>query len=485
MLQTLHLLSEVVRQQRALRVGRDGLIELQRQRLAKLVAHAKQNSPFYADRLRDVDPDHLKLSRLPTLNKTQMMENFDRLLTVRDLKRVELEPFVNDANRLGEWFRGEYALTRTSGTQGLKAIIVQDRSMMELLFALQIGRASVFPTTFLGVLTRLFSRARLASITIGRGFYPSSSGLAYRPKGADLLVNQLWLKHIEPLEEAVKQLNKFQPHVLLAYANVLEILGREELAGRLRLTRDGSLRQIINMSEPLGDGAKRLVREAFGLPITDNYATGECMALSTGCPEGHGMHLQADWVVLEVVDRNNNPVPDGTPGDKVLITNLYNTIQPFIRYETDDIVTMSPTPCPCGSPLPLIKKVEGRKDEAVWIKDGDRFRQVHPYVFVDVLDERPEVGWYQIIQEERNRFRLRASPAPEREIKVEELKKVMNEGLERFGLAGLLRFDVEVSDDVAPDIMSGKLKRISSKVGPPQDAPKPNTEPVGAGAKQK
>jgi len=65
------------------------------------------------------------------------------------------------------------------------------------------------------------------------------------------------------------------------------------------------------------------------------------------------------------------------------------------------------------------------------------------------------------------------------------LKKVMNEGLERFGLAGLLRFDVEVSDDVAPDIMSGKLKRISSKVGPPQDAPKPNTEPVGAGAKQK
>jgi phenylacetate-CoA ligase len=474
------LLVQISKQRRALRGGREGILALQRNRLQTLIAHAKRLSPFHAERLRSIDPDRFDLRAIPTVNKTQMMENFDRFLTVRDLTKAELEPFVNDPGRLGEWYKGEYALSRTSGTQGLKATIVQDRAMMELLFALQIGRGSVFPISPINLLTRLFSRARLAAVTIGRGFYPSASGLAYQPRGAETFVKRLWLKHFEPVDKTVEQLNEFQPHVLLAYANVIEILAREELAGRMRLSQPGSLRQIINMSEPLRDGAKRLVQEAFGLPVTDNYATGECMALSTGCPEGHGMHLQADWVVLEVVDRHNNPVPDGQRGERVLVTNLYNSIQPFIRYEIDDVVTMSPTPCPCGSPLPLIEKVEGRKDEVVWIRDGDHFRQVHPYVFVDVLDERPEVGWYQIIQEDRNRFRLRASAAPERSVTAEELKQVMQRGLQSYGLDDLVEFDVEVSDDVAPDIMSGKLKRITSKIGPPKDKSKMDAESVPA-----
>ena len=161
------------------------------------------------------------------------------------------------------------------------------------------------------------------------------------------------------------------------------------------------LRQVVNMSEPLSGGAKELISEAFGLPVTNNYATGECMALSMGCLKGHGMHLQADWAILEVVDHQDEPVPAGQPGEKVLITNLYNTLQPFLRYETEDIVTMSPTPCPCGSPFPLILRVEGRTAEVTWIQAGDRYRQIHPYVFIDFPDEYPGVGWYHIVQVER------------------------------------------------------------------------------------
>ena len=478
MLQALGLLSRIVRERWALRAGPEGIKSRQNDRLKALVKHAKNNSPFYAERLRDVDPNAFSLQQLPTLTKTTMMEHFDRFLTVRDLKLADLEGFVDKPDNLGQWYRDQYALSRTSGTQGLKALIVQDRAMMELLFALQIGRGSVFPVSPLSVIQRLLRRARFAAVTIGRGFYPSASGLAYQPAGSDAFMRRLWLKNIDPLDDAVEQLNRFQPEVLLAYANVIEILAREELAGRLRLAKSGSLRQLINMSEPLSDGAKRLAKEAFKLPVTDNYATGECMALSTGCPEGHGMHVQADWVVLEVVDRDNRPVDAGTPGEKVLVTNLYNDIQPFIRYEVDDVVTMSPTPCPCGSPLPFIKKVEGRKDEAVWIKADGGFRQIHPYVFVDVLDERPEVGWYQIIQEERNRFKLRASPAPRRTVNHEELQRLLRKGLERFGLADLVHFDVEISNDVAPDVMSGKLKRITSKLGPPNGAR--SMEPVPA-----
>src|SRR5207302_8334358 len=58
------------------------------------------------------------------------------------------------------------------------SLIVQDFPMMELLFALQMTRGSVFPTTPAEVLKRAFRQARLAAVTIGRGFYPTAAALA-------------------------------------------------------------------------------------------------------------------------------------------------------------------------------------------------------------------------------------------------------------------------------------------------------------------
>jgi len=466
MWETVRLVGRGILQKAALWDGYRVVEWLQQRRLRQLIIHAKLHSPFYARHLSHVDPDNFRLQDVPPVTKTQLMQNFDDVVTDRRLRLRDLEEFMSDPQRLGQWYLGEYAVSRTSGTQGVQAVIVQNRRMMELLFALQMTRGTVFPTTPWGIVSRLFRRARLAVITIGRGFYPSAAALAYAPKASRRFVKRLWLQHIEPLEDVVAQLNRFRPHVLLAYANVLAILAREALAGRLRLP---DLRQVINMSEPLSQGARELISRAFGLPVTNNYALGECMALTTGCPRGLGMHIQADWAILEVVDKDYRPVPPGQPGEKVLVTNLYNTVQPFIRYEVSDVVTLSPTACPCGTPLPLVLGVEGRTDEVIWIRVGDRYKLLHPYVLVDCLDEYPAVGWYQIIQTERNRFLLRAQPAPQRTVSVQELRQVLERGLKHFHLDGVLEFDIEITDQVAPDPRSGKLRRITSRIGPPTD----------------
>lgn len=455
------------------------ILQRQRARLQRLVACARDRSPFYAERYRHINSHDFRLADLPVVTKADMMGDFDRFLTDRVVKRSEVEQFMSDPARLGEWYLGRYAVSRTSGTQGLQAIIVQDRRAMETTFALQLGRGSAFPATPANIVRRLFKPARLAVVTIGRGFYPSAAGLAYAPPAALRFMERLWISHIEPLGEVVDRLNAFGPDILLAYANVLEILAREVLAGRLRLGPVGRpLRQVINMSEPLSHGARRLIERAFGVPVTNNYATGECMHLTVGCARGGGMHLQADWAVLEVVDAEGRPVEPGTAGARVLVTNLANFVQPFIRYEVPDAVTMSPTPCPCGSALPLVRDVEGRADEVVWVRDGDRFRQIHPYVFVDALDDCPAIGWYQIEQTERNRFRLKASPAPGRPLSAEEVKHVLRGGLERFGLSRIIDFDVEITERVAPDPRSGKLRRITSLIGPPPEMARLEQDPA-------
>ena len=62
------------------------------------------------------------------------------------------------------------------------------------------------------------------------------------------------------------------------------------------------------------------------------------------------------------MDEGYQPVAPGKPSRTVLATSLSNRVQPIIRYDLGDRITMLPDPCACGSPLPSMR-VEGRTDE--------------------------------------------------------------------------------------------------------------------------
>ena len=57
------------------------------------------------------------------------------------------------------------------------------------------------------------------------------------------------------------------------------------------------------------------------------------------------------------------PVPPGTPGARVLVTNLHNLVQPIIRLAIADVMTMHPDPCPCGRTLARAAAIDGRHDD--------------------------------------------------------------------------------------------------------------------------
>ncbi len=88
----------------------------------------------------------------------------------------------------------------------------------------------------------------------------------------------------------------------------------------------------------------------------------------------HHLHVNDDWILIEPVDGDNEPVPDGVQSDKLLLTNLFNFTQPFIRYELTDRVVMHHEPCACGNPLPWLT-LEGRTDDVVsLIENGEEVR---------------------------------------------------------------------------------------------------------------
>src|SRR6185369_8278010 len=166
--------------------------------------------------------------------------------------------------------------------------------------------------------------------------------------------------------------------------------------------------------------------------------------------------------ILEVVDENGSPVPNGHRGAKVLVTNLANFAQPLIRYEIGDIVTMAADGCNCGSNLPLLQSVEGRDSEMFEVETSRGTRLLQPMIFQIALARILEAREYQIIQQENSRFRILIEPLPGQRFNRERASAIMDEQLREYGLDQLLDVELEVVQRLAPD-GDKKFERVIMK----------------------
>lgn len=441
---------------------------VQQTRLRKLVEWARRRSPYYRQLYRGLGAHGFALQDLPITRKSELMAHFDEVVTDPAIRRRELEAFVDNPDNEGRLFLGKYAVSHTSGSQGQPLLMVCDREQLELIFGVQMTRGSVRPTSALEAARRFASPARLAVVTLKKGFYPSASAFEYMPPNVRRFINVLRLSQTD--DQLVEKLNAFQPMVLTAYASVLEMLALEVERGHLKPRP--SLYQLINNSEVLTSKARARIEAAFGLHVLNNYATGECPFLTNGCRAREGAHVNADWAILEVVDAENRPVPPGTPGAKVLITNLCNRIQPFIRYEVGDLVTMAKEPCECGNGLPRVGHIEGRSADTFWIKDGPGYKQVINSVFKNAFDYTREVREWQAVQTERNRVVVRLELLPGTRLNRDHAWWSLNRQLEMYGFRELLDVALEVVPRLVSDKPSGKFQRMVSQIGPPAAAPR-------------
>lgn len=434
--------------------------QIQRKRLQELLRHARENSRHYAEKFARIDGSKFELSELPISTKAELMESFDQTLTVDDVCRADVEEFFQDEANLGKLFRDKYVLSHTSGSQGQPLLLVQTIENVELLFALQASRGNQESVGLWEAAKRFMKPARLATVTLKRGFYPSATAFEYMPEAVQQFIEVLRVSLTD--DDMLERLMEFRPTHLTAYASILHQLARHAEADRLTLTP--GLEQVVNISERLMPQAREHYQEVFGAPILDDYAMGECLFLSNGCTKSHGMHVNADWAILEVVDESNEPVPDGEKGAKVLVTNLANQEQPIIRYEIGDIVTMATKPCGCGSNLPLVAKIDGRDSDMFYVQTAEGEQPLSPTIFELALSRVLDAREYQLVQEENDRIRVRIEPLPGAEFDQERAQQVLQDQLSEYGLDHQLRLEIEVVDRLASDDDS-KFKRVVSKVG--------------------
>jgi len=364
---------------------RDELLHHQINALSVLRAHAYANSPFY-QRFHSGLFDK-PLQQLPVLTKKNLMENWNELVTDRTLRLDDLREFIGslDTPRL---FRNQYVGATTSGSTGLKGVFAFNRD--EWLWGVAShSRATAWAGARSGPLHRL----RMAIVSSTK---PWCKSLLVGASVDTPILPTLRLDSTEPLHVIVERLNAFQPDILVAYAETANALALRQLAGELRI----SPRMVFASSEVFTDSARKRVRKAWGSEPFNAYAATETALIAADCIH-HRLHLAEDLIIAEVVDRDNQPVPVGSYGEKVLVTVLFSRTVPLIRYELSDRVALAglPAPCACGKPFAVLAGIQGRVEDTVFLEGpGGAPVAIKPDVFHDVLEPAPVDGW-QVMQE--------------------------------------------------------------------------------------
>ncbi|MBA3471524.1 MAG: adenylate cyclase, partial [Herpetosiphonaceae bacterium] len=302
-------------------------------RMRQIMATASQRSPFYRQHWRDHDLADWRT--LPAVDKQLMMDNFTAFNT-RGVEREQALAVALAAEQGRDFSAtlGDLTVGLSSGTSGHRG-----------LFLVSPAEQLAWAGTILARTLRLrWGPTKVA-------FFLRSNSNLYEQVGrgpSGWLVQFRYFDLMLQLELAISQLNTFQPDILIGPPSLLELLARE-LGASLRIRPE----RLISVAEVLEPQDRQRLWGRFGAPVDQIYQCTEGL-IAVSCAHGT-LHIQEDVVAVQ-----GEPLP-GDPGRvQPIVSDLWRTTQPIVRYRLNDVLRLSQTACPCGSDFRAIASIEGR-----------------------------------------------------------------------------------------------------------------------------
>ncbi|GAA2522568.1 phenylacetate--CoA ligase family protein [Winogradskya humida] len=126
-----------------------------------------------------------------------------------------------------------------------------------------------------------------------------------------------------------------------------------------------SLRALFVGGEPLSAARRARIAQIWNTPVVEEYGATETGSLAGECPHGR-LHLWADRAIFEVHDPGSGRCAPYGRG-QLVVTPLYRSAMPLLRYNIEDEVEISDAPCACGWALPSVR-VLGRARSGVHVR---------------------------------------------------------------------------------------------------------------------
>ena len=131
---------------------------------------------------------------------------------------------------------------------------------------------------------------------------------------------------------------------------------------------------------------------------------------------------------------------------------------PLIRYQVGDVATPTDETCPCGRGLPLLKSVEGRKDDFIRLLSG---KAISPITMHLIVKHTPGIVECQVVQESLRKLSVILVVTDKfTDVQSERLIQEINQALNN---------EVSVEINVVDAIRrgpNGKMRMVISKVKP-------------------
>ena len=146
-----------------------------------------------------------------------------------------------------------------------------------------------------------------------------------------------------PSEVQLELIEQLKPTIWIGMASYgLHLANLAEVKG-MDLARS-TVKKLLVAAEPLSPVKREKLERAWGAQVFDHFGMTEA-AIVSGEALGHeGLHAFTDLWHLEVLDDHGNPVRDGEVGSLVVTALWSNTMTPFLRWSSGDLVTLSPSP---------------------------------------------------------------------------------------------------------------------------------------------
>ncbi len=144
-----------------------------------------------------------------------------------------------------------------------------------------------------------------------------------------------------PSETQLELIDHLKPTIWIGMASYgLHLANLAEVKG-FNL-KDSAVKKIIVAAEPLSPVKREKLERAWGAEVFDHFGMTEGALVSGEAVGHHGLHAFADMYFLEVIDdQSGEPVAEGEVGSLIVTPLWSNSMTPFLRWSSGDLVSLS------------------------------------------------------------------------------------------------------------------------------------------------
>ena len=298
--------------------SRQEIERIQRER-KRIAVELAASAPFYRDRLSGIDRERLDdpevWSSIPLLTKDEL-----RALSTEQFYR---EFCIQPLTRVVEYWR-------SGGVTGRP--LFYPRSAIDMTHGLLAFRRA-WP--LIGA-----TAEDCVHISFPLGIHPV--GHLYARTAEEQGIGTVWCGSgtNTPSSAQLALIGELKPTIWAGMASYALHLANLAEASGIDLAAS-SVKKVVVAAEPLSPAKRQKLERMWGAEVFDHFGMTEASFVAGECASHDGLYVWSDLFHVEVVDEATGlPVPEGEIGSLVVTPLWNNTMTPFLRWSSGDLVSL-------------------------------------------------------------------------------------------------------------------------------------------------